>query len=115
RVAPTGREAPVAAMAHRARTDSTPCFSLQRGAVTSIMVGNPRRPPMHILCPHCANPIQVVKLIPREELSCPSCGSGFHLKTESTRTGPLVVHQLLGRYSTKAEWQNLRRGTRARG
>ena len=29
---------------------------------------------MHILCPHCRNPIEVVKLTP-EEILCPACGS----------------------------------------
>src|SRR5262245_21134869 len=41
---------------------------------------------MHILCPGCHNPIEVVKFIPREEIRCPACGSTFHLETsESTR------------------------------
>ncbi|MBI1914702.1 MAG: protein kinase [Planctomycetes bacterium] len=39
---------------------------------------------MHILCPHCHNPIEVVKLSPREEIACPSCGSSFRLETEAT-------------------------------
>jgi hypothetical protein len=29
---------------------------------------------VHILCPHCRNPIEVVKLTP-EEILCPACGS----------------------------------------
>ena len=39
---------------------------------------------MHILCPHCHNPIELVKITPREEIACPSCGSGFHLETGAT-------------------------------
>jgi serine/threonine protein kinase len=39
---------------------------------------------MHILCPHCRNPIEVVKISAREEVLCPSCGSSFHLETDST-------------------------------
>src|SRR5262245_18868326 len=39
---------------------------------------------MHILCPHCRNLIEVVKLIPREESGCPLCGSSFRLETDST-------------------------------
>jgi nitrite reductase/ring-hydroxylating ferredoxin subunit len=39
---------------------------------------------MHILCPHRRNPIEVVKLTPREEVSCPSCGSSFCLENGST-------------------------------
>src|SRR5262245_5541345 len=39
---------------------------------------------MHILCPHCRNPIEVVKLTRGDEIACPSCGSYFCLETEST-------------------------------
>src|SRR5262249_13684524 len=39
---------------------------------------------VHILCPHCRNPIEVVKLTPREEIVCPACGSTFRLETDST-------------------------------
>src|SRR5262245_37337800 len=39
---------------------------------------------MHILCPHCRNSVALVKLDPREEVVCPSCGSSFSLETEST-------------------------------
>jgi hypothetical protein len=39
---------------------------------------------MHILCPHCRNPIEVIKLSPREEIACPSCGSSFRLESLST-------------------------------
>src|SRR5262245_30900938 len=40
--------------------------------------------PMHVLCPHCRNPIELVKLSAREEITCPSCGSSFHLESGST-------------------------------
>ena len=39
---------------------------------------------MHILCPHCHKPIELVKLTSREEIACPSCRSSFHLEDEST-------------------------------
>ena len=38
---------------------------------------------MHLVCPHCRNPIEVIQLS-REELTCPSCGSSFHLESGST-------------------------------
>lgn len=41
---------------------------------------------MHIECPHCRNPIELIK--PREEILCPSCGSSFHLESGST-----TIHQ----------------------
>ena len=53
---------------------------------------------MHILCPHCRNPIEVVKLIPREEITCPSCGSSFRLETESTTSWQRMRGQKLDKY-----------------
>src|SRR5262245_6781998 len=52
-----------------------------------IIVGNPGGPPVHILCPHCRNPIEMARLTPREEITCPSCGSTFRLETGSTFGG----------------------------
>jgi tRNA A-37 threonylcarbamoyl transferase component Bud32 len=40
---------------------------------------------MHIPCPHCRNPIEIVRLTPREEIACPSCGS---LAAPLRGTGP---------------------------
>ena len=34
---------------------------------------------MHIRCPHCHNPIEVVDDASLSDLSCPSCGSQFSL------------------------------------
>jgi nitrite reductase/ring-hydroxylating ferredoxin subunit len=52
---------------------------------------------MHILCPHCRNPIEIVKLTPHEEVACPSCGSSFRLETGST-TGWQSRRGTLGRF-----------------
>src|SRR4029077_7160960 len=53
---------------------------------------------MHILCPHCRNPIEVVKLTPREEIACPSCGSSFRLETDSTTGWERLRGQKLGKF-----------------
>lgn len=34
---------------------------------------------MHVRCPHCHNPIEIVHDRELDEISCPSCGSGFSL------------------------------------
>ena len=34
---------------------------------------------LHIRCPHCRNPIEVVDDAPLSDISCPSCGSSFSL------------------------------------
>src|SRR5215475_13023484 len=53
---------------------------------------------MHILCPHCRNPIEVVRLKPREEIACPSCGSSFRLETDSTIAFSPENGQKMGRF-----------------
>src|SRR5262245_61963007 len=53
---------------------------------------------MHILCPHCRNPIEVVRLTPREEISCPSCGSSFRLETDSTAGWEGLAGKKLGKF-----------------
>lgn len=39
---------------------------------------------MHIRCPHCQNPIEVVGDSDLNEITCPSCGSHFNIASEST-------------------------------
>jgi WD40 repeat protein/tRNA A-37 threonylcarbamoyl transferase component Bud32 len=53
---------------------------------------------MHILCPHCHNPVEVVKLSAREEVACPSCGSSFRLEADSTTDPENSSLQKLGRF-----------------
>jgi WD40 repeat protein/tRNA A-37 threonylcarbamoyl transferase component Bud32 len=53
---------------------------------------------MHIKCPHCHNPIELVKVAPQEEVSCPSCGSSFRLEDQSTITFKPSNGQKLGKF-----------------
>src|SRR5262245_3293062 len=53
---------------------------------------------MHILCPHCHNPIEVVKLSAHEEIACPSCGSSFRLEMDTTTAPENGTLQKLGRF-----------------
>jgi tRNA A-37 threonylcarbamoyl transferase component Bud32 len=53
---------------------------------------------MHILCPHCHNPIEVVKISAHEEITCPSCGSSFRLETDATTDPANASLQKLGRF-----------------
>ena len=39
---------------------------------------------MHVRCPHCHNPIEVVDDAPLADISCPSCGSRFNLISVDT-------------------------------
>jgi hypothetical protein len=53
---------------------------------------------MHILCPHCHNPIEVVKLIAHKEIACPSCGSSLRLETDTTTDPANGELQKFGRF-----------------
>jgi WD40 repeat protein/tRNA A-37 threonylcarbamoyl transferase component Bud32 len=35
---------------------------------------------MHVVCPHCHNPIELVALSAHQEIACPACGSTFRLE-----------------------------------
>jgi WD40 repeat protein/tRNA A-37 threonylcarbamoyl transferase component Bud32 len=53
---------------------------------------------VHILCPHCRNPIELVGLT-ADDVVCPSCGSTFRLERESTSPwGPRGGQRRLGRF-----------------
>ena len=42
---------------------------------------------MHICCPHCHHPVEIVDDQPLSSIACPSCGSDFHLiDAQSTET-----------------------------
>ncbi len=53
---------------------------------------------MHILCPHCQNPIELLELPPREEIACPSCGSSFRLEDNSTTAASDTHVSKIGRF-----------------
>jgi serine/threonine protein kinase len=53
---------------------------------------------MHILCPHCHNPIEVVKISAHEEIACSSCGSSFRLEMDTTTDTENSSAQKLGRF-----------------
>ena len=57
---------------------------------------------MHLLCPHCKNPIELVRLDPRAEITCTSCGSNFRIDDSST-TGCTPAGQSVGRFKLVQE------------
>jgi serine/threonine-protein kinase len=52
---------------------------------------------MHVVCPHCRQPIELVRITP-EVILCPSCGSTFRLEAESTETWTEGHGRRLGRF-----------------
>src|SRR5687768_4939648 len=63
---------------------------------------------MHIRCPHCRNPIEVVNLDALVEVSCPSCGSSFGL-VDNVAPGSVLSgggsHEVQETASCKPEWK----------
>lgn len=53
---------------------------------------------MHIRCPHCHNPIEVVDTDPLTEISCPECGSNFSLISGETATQSSATVKRIGHY-----------------
>lgn len=39
----------------------------------------PQPKALHVKCPHCQNPVEIVEDTPLVEIGCPSCGSSFNL------------------------------------
>jgi len=66
---------------------------------------------MHIRCPHCHHPVDLVEEVPLGDVTCPSCGSHFSLlgdRTASYRPGEArtivyIVSDLV-RGATLADW-----------
>ena len=44
---------------------------------------------MHVRCPHCRNPIEIVAENPLTEVDCPTCGSSFGLVASQTSKTPM--------------------------
>jgi WD40 repeat protein/tRNA A-37 threonylcarbamoyl transferase component Bud32 len=53
---------------------------------------------MHILCPHCASPIELVRLPASGEILCDSCGATFRMESDATTTWDEGVSRVLGRF-----------------
>jgi len=45
---------------------------------------------LHLRCPHCHNPIELVEVPRSEEVVCPSCGSTFHITSGDPATSTVT-------------------------
>lgn len=54
---------------------------------------------MHLICPHCKNPIENIPLDRSEEITCTACGSSFRLTNGSTTGWDQPAGQLIGRFT----------------
>jgi predicted Zn finger-like uncharacterized protein len=53
---------------------------------------------MHIHCPHCRSPIEVVDDQELRDVTCPSCGSSFNLLPDETVTRIAKEYKKLGHF-----------------
>ena len=53
---------------------------------------------LHIRCPNCQNPIEIVDDAPFLEITCPSCDSRFSLAGDTTATYPREKLQRIGQF-----------------
>jgi predicted Ser/Thr protein kinase/ribosomal protein S27E len=58
---------------------------------------------MHLRCPRCRNPIEVVDETPLTDLTCPSCGSQFSLISNDTTCTHHAGARVLGRFELLEE------------
>jgi eukaryotic-like serine/threonine-protein kinase len=53
---------------------------------------------MHIICPHCSNPVEILASDGATEVLCPSCGSTFRTDTQATVSWNSPKGRQLGRF-----------------
>jgi Zn finger protein HypA/HybF involved in hydrogenase expression len=49
---------------------------------------------MHVRCPHCHHPVELVESAGLEHIDCPSCGSQFNLLGDRTTSDHMVYRRL---------------------
>src|SRR5262245_59469007 len=54
---------------------------------------------MHLLCPHCKNPIELVKIDADAEITCTACGSSFRIAEGSTTGWVEPAGKIVGRFT----------------
>ncbi|MCI0637471.1 MAG: hypothetical protein L0Y72_22415 [Gemmataceae bacterium] len=57
---------------------------------------------VHLHCPHCKNPIELLDLQPNQEVTCAACGSSFRLEDIST-THWTAERKQVGRFEILGE------------
>jgi tRNA A-37 threonylcarbamoyl transferase component Bud32/tetratricopeptide (TPR) repeat protein len=53
---------------------------------------------LHVRCPHCHNPVEIVEDRPLTDIACPVCGSTFRLVDEQPDTRHAMATRKLGRF-----------------
>lgn len=63
-----------------------------------VLVGQRETHGLHIRCPHCRNPVELLVDSPFEEIMCHSCGSNFSVAGDDRTEGTPSVLPTIGRF-----------------
>ena len=72
--------------------DMQPSETLQHDSAPSDSAG------LHIRCPHCHNPIEVLADTPFTDITCNVCGSHFSISNDTTETRDAVPLETIGHF-----------------
>jgi serine/threonine protein kinase len=87
----TGKNGPKA-------TPGTPATPKDRDATLKHSTRRQAVRGLHIRCPHCSNPVELVSDTPYDNVICHTCGSAFSLVGQDGRTAEAPALQRLGRF-----------------
>ncbi len=91
---------PLESPLHEAIADADPIETGRSGPKRMHTVGPHNNRALHVRCPHCHNPIEIVDELSLNEVDCPSCGSHFSLLGEDPvdrkdREKKTIAHYIL--------------------
>jgi serine/threonine protein kinase len=76
--------------------------SKEKQAVTIAHDSKPRSSGLHIRCPHCSNPVELLNDTPLESITCRTCGSAFSLVDQEQKTRESPTLKRIGRFELVA-------------
>ncbi|MBL9164310.1 MAG: serine/threonine protein kinase [Planctomycetaceae bacterium] len=74
-----------------------------RASLSDVALASSRRPQgLHIRCPHCASPVELVADTPEEDVTCRECGSTFCLVDRDVNATTATSLRTIGRFELLA-------------
>ena len=97
------------ALADQTADDETICPGIDAARINDVklvsdvvLASDANARGLHIRCPHCCEPVELLADTPEEEISCKTCGSAFSLIDSKSDTGTAPTLQELGRFELLA-------------
>ena len=84
-----------------------PVAKTEIGLTTAAHI-SPERPSrgLHIRCPHCSNPVELLSDTLYDSITCRTCGSAFNLAEEDGHTAEAPTLRKLGRFELISRWES---------